>query len=68
MVTLQPISDTLEFEQIYSDYNQLITRGRDIDELYNKSSKDKLKKLGIIIHKSPAVEKIVEKSFDELIG
>lgn len=59
--------DAKEVDQVYKDYMTILTHNRDIDELYQKYPKEKLASLGIAVHEFPAVSRVEERTFDEII-
>lgn len=60
--------DKSKFEQINYDFMKLVSQGKDITDLYQKYSEKELTNMGIRIHKSTDIERIEEKTFDEIIS
>lgn len=60
--------DKSKFAQINYDFMKLVSQGKDITDLYQKYSEKELTNMGIRIHKSTDIERIEEKTFDEIIS
>ncbi|QKG78549.1 XRE family transcriptional regulator [Streptococcus canis] len=60
--------DELKFLQINNDFMKLVSQGKDITDLYQKYSEEELTNIGIRIHKSSDIERIEERTFDEIIS
>ena len=60
--------DELKTLQINNDFMKLVSQGKDITDLYQKYSEEELTNLGIRIHKSSDIERIEERTFDEIIS
>lgn len=60
--------DELKTLQINNDFMKLVSQGKDITDLYQKYSEEELTNIGIRIHKSSDIERIEERTFDEIIS
>lgn len=60
--------DPVKINQVYKDYMELISQGKEISELYQKYSKEDLTRLGVSIYESQPINKIEERTFDEILN